>query len=557
MSLEAYKQLADEILLRKDHALSDEMARMAKVYEGELPPEYDKFFPTDSPKQVVNLIRLAWDDLATDVGRFPDLRSEPQDNSDKEQKITSLLERIGFSYIRNAEPTGKMMMRMIAWWLVGVGRAVAVVTPDPETKMPRIGVRDPRNAYPNPKKSSGNIIMELEDVMFQYELSEREMKNRGLAMAGPARGSYQTGERTGTVIEFIDDQRWMIVSDGGTVQVAEHGLGMVPAWVFGSFSPNKKALGQFQDQLSFMVAISRLLSQKVRFADRLAHPLLWVRGHEGTIKVGPDVITKLGPQGEMGQISAPVQLQVDRDIEMLQRFSRILNRNPESRQGEVQAKGIYMSAKTLEQLSESIDTVIGGYWDTISVGIQYLVKVCFAMDEKFWPNTEKSISGQIKGKRFRDSYTPKKDIAGRWFINVDHGFGSGGYQGFLQQVQMQAAKLQSRRGALEQMPGISDIDDKLREIELEGVDEAVMANFQALAAQGQLDLVLLSKLRTAMSQEGRPLFEVIVEYEEELRKQAQQAMDQGGADAVTTPAGPEAPPDAGLPSMPPVDAMGF
>src|SRR3990167_3291437 len=520
MSSEIFKLLEDEVRVREDSVLLSEMNLMADIYEGKLPSEYDQFFPKNTPKQIVNLIRLALDDLATQVGRLPELRAEPLNNSDIEEQRVALLERIGHAYLRNAEPKGKIAMFVLAWWLVGTGRAVALVTPDPKRKTPIISVRDPRTAFPNVRKTAGNFIVELEDIIFKYQLSEQEMKNRDLATR-PVTSFEQRGQsRMGTVIEFIDSEKWMIVSDGGTVQTAYHNLGMVPGWVFQSFAPNKSALSQFQDQVVFMVAISRMLSQKLRFADRLAHPLLWVRGYEGTVDLGPDTITKLGPQGEMGQIAPPVQLQVDRDIEMLERFSRILNRNPEARQGEIDAKGTYTSAKTLEQLAEAIDTVVGRLWDITSVGVQRLMYCCYAMDEKFWPDEVKSISGMVKGKQRLDNYTPTKDINGRWFINVDYGFDVGGYQGFLQQVQMVGAKLQSRRGALERMPGMSDVDDKLREIEIESVDEAAIDNFLALAAQGQLDMVIVAKLRKEMAEKGKPLFEVIIDYEGELQKQA-------------------------------------
>ena len=556
MSSEIFKLLEDEVRVREDSVLLSEMNLMADIYEGKLPSEYDQFFPRNSPKQIVNLIRLAWDDLATQVGRLPELRAEPLNNSDIEEQRVALLERIGHAYLRNAEPKGKIAMFVLGWWLVGPGRAVAVVAPDVERKTPIISIRDPRTAFPNVRKSAGNFIVELKDIIFKYELGEQEMANRGLATR-PATGWEQRGQkRTGTVIEYVDAEKWMIASDGGTVQTAFHGLGVVPAWVFQTFAPNKPALSLFQDQVVFMVAISRMLSQKLRFGDRLAHPLLWVRGYEGSVDLGPETLTKLGPQGEMGQIAPPTQLQVDRDIEMLERFSRILNRNPESRQGEIQAKGTYTSAKTLEQLAEAIDTVVGRMWDIVSVGMQHLLRVCFAMDEQFWGNQSKSISGIYKGNKILDRYMPSKDIAGRWHINVDYGFDIGGYQGFLQQVQMVGAKLQSRRGALERMPGMSDVDDKLREIEIEAVDEAAIANFLALAAQGQLDMVIVAKLRKQMAEEGKPLFEIIIDYEEELKKQAQAAMGQGGAEAMTTAPAP-APEAMGLPSLPPMPGMGL
>ena len=560
MSIEAYRLLDDEIT-RRDNPVSAAMDNaLAGIYEGELPAEYDKFFPTNSPKQIVNMTRLAWDDLATQVGRLPDLRSDPENNSNAAEKRASLHEKIGFGYLRSAEPSGKIAMFMNAWWLIGIGRSIMIVRPDEKQQQPIISIRDPRTCYPGARRTAGHQIVELSDLMFKYELPVDEMERRGLAQSGNTFIS-PGGDRTGTVIEFIDDKRWMIVSDGGTVQQAEHNLGVVPGWVFQTFSPNKTTgLSQFQDQITFMVAISRMLSQKLRYADRLAHPITWVKGHEGTLQLGPDVLNKLSPQGEMGQLAPPVQLQVDRDIELLTRFSRILNRNPESRQGEVQSKGAYTSAKTLEQLAEAIDTVVGRQWDIVSVGMNHIMSLCYAMDEKMWPNVEKQTKGIIKNTAFRESYIPAEDIDGQWDINVDYGFGVGGYQGFLMQLQSLEAGLNSKRRAAEQMPGVSDVDDLMREIELEAMDDGLMANFQAQAAQGALDMVLWMRIRKQMAKKGTPLVDAIEKYEDELKAQAQAALQQGGAAPVTAaPIPEEAPPEEApaLPGIPPSAALGM
>ncbi len=117
--------------------------------------------------------------------------------------------------------------------------------------------------------------------------------------------------------------------------------------------------------------------------------------------------------------------------------------------------------------------------------------------------------------------------------------------------------MQSKRRAMEEMPGVSDVDDLLREIELETMDDAATANFAALAAQGQLDMLLWAKIRNEMARDGTPLAEAIVVYEEEIRAQAQIAMEQGGADAITAaPAQEAAPAEQQLPGVPPAALVG-
>jgi hypothetical protein len=451
------------------------------------------------------------------------MRADALNSSNTELKRVGKLERIAFGYLDRSKPHGKILMYHLAWWLIGGGRSVVVVEPDMDNKSPAYSIRDPRTCYPKAKRSAGNQIVELEDIIFKYQLPVNEMKARGLKTnAGSSPRDVATGfssateQKMGTVIEFIDDKRWVIMSDGGSIVETEHNLGMVPAHVFQTFSPNSQwGLSQFQDQVNFMVSISRLLTQKLAYNDRLVWPITWVKGHQGKIKIGPHVVNKLGPQGEMGQIAPTQAIQVDRDIEQLTQFSRILNRNPEVRQGEIQSKGQYTSAKTLEQLAEAIDTVIGVHWDIISPGI-------------------------LKNQAFRFEYVPNEDINGRWSMNVEYGFGVGGYQGFLQQLQAMEAKTTSRRRAIEQMPGVHDVETVMREIELEQMDDAGQAAFGAQAANGTLDVLIWAKIRKAMAKSGMTLNEAILKYTNEIQAQSAAASQQpAGPDALTTPPAPQ------------------
>jgi len=142
MSSETFKVLSEEIERRDDKESRESLAEMCRLYEGHLPERYDKYFPKNSPKHIVNLIRLGWDDLATQVGKLPDLRGETQNSTKGELEFVGLQERIGHSYLANAEPTGKQFMWQLAWWLLA-GAAAAVVVPNTADMRPVLSLRDP------------------------------------------------------------------------------------------------------------------------------------------------------------------------------------------------------------------------------------------------------------------------------------------------------------------------------------------------------------------------------------------------------------------------------
>jgi hypothetical protein len=328
---------------------------------------------------------------------------------------------------------------------------------------------------------------------------------------------------------------------------------MVPGHVFQSYTPDKRAgHNRFRDQLTLAVAISRLITAKMAFADRVTSSTLWTRNYEGMVEIGPDTIIRLGPQGEIGQIGPPQTLQVDQDIQLLNQFSRVLNRNPEVRQGEIAAKGQYTSAKTLEQLSEAIDTVVGGDWDVIGPGMEQMFTIGFEMDVLLWPNVERTISGVKNGAHFLDSYTPSKNLVDRPGLRVDYGFGVGGYQGFLMHLQAGEAGYMSRRRVMESMPGVTDTAEEQNLIDLEAMDDAGKALFQQQAATGALDMRIWAKLRKEMAEKGTPLYEAIEKYQAELAAQAMAAAQQGDTGpAMTVPGEEDMPPQEELPGIPP------
>ena len=554
MSKEIYDDLTREASRRSNEEHVKAMQQMADLYRGKLPPEYEKYFPSNAPRHIVQLVKNAWNDLTSEVGKYPDLVSDPLDETAREEKASGLHERIASNYLHMAEPTGKQFMKQIAWWLVGTGRSVAIVRPDSEKMAPIFSIRDPRTAKPN-MRTVGNVPVEIYDILFDYEIPYKTAIELDLAVERnfPAAGPY-TGDAKGVkVLEFIDNKQHVLVAETGRMIREEHGLDIVPAWVFQNFSPDDKDAGMslFRDQVSLMVAVSMLISMKLAAADKNVNPIYWAKGHMGTLKIGPNVLNKLSTQGEIGRIDPPLMPQVDRDIEMLVGFSNILNKNPEVRQGQVATKGSYVSAASLEEMASAIDNTVGDYWDIVAPGIEHLMNVAFRMDEKLWGKEEKRITTNIKGTKMRDTYVPNEDIDGRYDINVHYGFGSGGYQGFLQNLQANQAKVRSRRAAIEQMPGVSDVDKELRQIQLEDLDDAQMANIQSQAAQGQMDMVFMAELRKAVAK-GTPMQAAIIKLTEEAQAQAQQAMESGANAPVTNPQAPEeeaaaeAPPAPGL-----------
>ena len=551
-----YAQLRDTAEIRKaamGNELED-MEKLAQVYEGELPPEYAEFFPKNTPRHEVNFIGLAWDDLAQTVARAPEVQVDPVNLSKGSIRKAAKLEKIVTSYFQSARPFDSAFLFQNAWNLVGLGKFVAIAVPDGTNNAPRLEARDPRNCFPGAKRRVGTYIDELSDLIFETRLRRAEAVALGLA-----RGNDKDGEPLAsdvTIYEYIDDKVWAQVGPDGQ-KVVQHGLGMIPGTYKSTFGPNKGGKSQFQEQISLMVAVSRIITQKIAYLDRVIYPITWVKGLTGELNLGPNAVATLSEHGEIGQLAPPATLQVDRDLSTLERYQRILNRNPEVRQGEVDGKGAYVGSKTLDTLNDSVDNSVARFWDAMQAGYQELAAIGLEMDEKLYGNVSKPLSVIVKGQRNVETYIPEKDINGRRAVRVAYGFGVGGsYQSFLENVQAWQAELKPKRMAIESMPGGNDAERIMRELDLDKIDNVAMEGFLAQAQGGALDMVLWAKFRTKMEEKGLSWHEAMIEYEEAFASQAQQAQQAPVPEtALTQPPAAVAPQEA-LAGVPPSALLG-
>jgi len=553
---ELYAKLRATVQVRKS-AMGEEyndMFKLASVYEGDLPAEYVDYFPKNTPRHEVNFIGLAADDLAQTVARQPEVQVDPVNLSKQSVRKAAKLEKIVTGYLQSARPFDSAFLYTNAFNLVGYGRFVAIVVPDSKSKSPRIEPRDPRNCFPGAKRRIGSYIDELSDLIFETQMRRPEAVALGLAKATDKDGKMLQGDVD--VYEYLDDKTWAQVGPDGQ-RVATHGLGCVPGIFRSTFSPNKTGKGQFNEQISLMIAVSRIITQKIAYLDRVIYPITWVKGLTGELTLGPNAVATLSEHGSIGQLLPPAQLQVDRDLSTLERYQRILNRNPEVRQGEVDGKGAYVGSKTLDTLNDSVDNSVARFWDAMQSGYEELMAIALEMDETLYTEQSKSFSVTVKGQRNVETYTPSKDIAGRRDVRVAYGFGVGGsYQAFLENVQAWQAELKPKRMAIESMPGGNDAERIMRELDLDKIDNIAMEGFLAQAQAGGLDKVLWAKFRRKMEEDGLSWHEAVIEYEEKFAEQATQAAEQPIPETGLTQPAAAAPQEQALEGVPPSAFLG-
>jgi hypothetical protein len=540
------------------------MDDLVGVYHGTLPSDYDDFFHPEMHVHVVNMIRLAWDDLATLAGKEFPLFVRPDNGTVAAKQRAEKLEQVGYGYNRAGRIAGsihmKQLMKVLSWWLVGCANSVAMVLPDFKHKNPYFTFRDPRSHYP-PTGWSPYTQAAPEDALFAYQLTIGELKQRYPESADslntyrrrvittPAPGRNMEDNTLVWVGEYYHEDSWMVAtledravlltrSDSGD----KGHPGVQPVVSLGLYSPDgAKGRSLFADQVSIQAAMARMFSQKLDYYDRSLYPLIFHTPLASkTIRVGPYATNEyaieqnLNPRVDVIAPQNPVD--ADQTMTFAVGLSRMLNRNPESMQGQGPAE----SAKALRELKGAVNqTVQDHLWPAFLEGLPQLYSKAARMDVNLWGNVQKKSTGVRKNAAFTVNYTPGKDLKGREDdFELEAGLGLAGYQGTLEILQLLGAEAVSEDMALEQLEYVREPQEEKRRIQGDRTEKVMWADLQAKAANGMLQPGALARIRRKV-QGGTDLFDA-VEQEEAA-----------GTLVVEPPAAPAGPPGSPSPAGPP------
>jgi hypothetical protein len=564
------------------------MDDLVGVYMGVLPPEFDDFFHEEMHRHVVNAIRLSWDDLASMAGKVFPIYVDADNDTPTAKERAERQERIGYGYNEAGRIVGgvemSLLMKVYSFWMAGVAEAVAMVLPDYERHTPFFTFRDPRHYYPPVGWSPFNQAA-ADDALFAYQITVGELKRRypdraneldrafakGYSGTGP---TITSGDETPLYVgEYYHADVWSVETLTDTRVVLERSEsgdrghpGIVPVVSMSLYSPGTRARSIFADQISIQAAMARMFSQKLDYADRSLYPIIFTTPlAEKSVRVGPWAINEWDNTAFQGQPRADVigpsnPIDFDQTMAFTMGLQRMLNRNPESFQGQAPG-GRADSAKALTTLRDSVvnTTIREMLWPPMLHAMPKLYTKAAQLDVKLWPNERKRASGRKKNQAFNLMYRPKVDLEGREEdFQIEPGVGLAGYQGTLEILQLVGAELMDEETALEQGEWTRDAQEAKRRIQAMRMEKLTWADLQAKAAQGQLVPGAMAELRRMVQGEGMDLFDAIAKLEKEGKLTVPPPQPVGPAGAAGGPpfglpgGAPALPPEAAPISPPPL-----
>lgn len=196
------------------------------------------------------------------------------------------------------------------------------------------------------------------------------------------------------------------------------------------------------------------------------------------------------------------------------------SRYPAVRSGEMDASVV--TGRGAQALQSGLDTQLRAAQTVLKNAYMDLIALNFEMDEKVWPNVQKTIKGVMDGSPYEVKYTPSKDIAGDHSCDVEYGFASGldPNRAVVMLLQLRAEKVFSRDYMARQIPFDIDVVAEASKVNVEDTREALMQgifgfaqSIPALAQQGMdpSDAVLKAAAVVKGLQKGRSVEDIVEE----------------------------------------------
>jgi hypothetical protein len=236
------------------------------------------------------------------------------------------------------------------------------------------------------------------------------------------------------------------------------------------------------------------------------------------LALGPDAIMRsANPQG-IRRVPLELPNGVFTESGVLERELRTGARYPETRSGNIDAS--IVTGRGVQALQAGFDTQIKAAQAQFARLFMDLVSLCLEVDEKIFGNVTKEIKGVDDGTPFNMKYTPSKQIAGNYGVDVRYGIMSGmdPNRAIIALLQMRSDKLVSRDYVRREIPMELNVTQEEQRVDIEEMRDSLrvaVAQYAqaipALAAQGQDPSQIITRIAEVIQgrQKGLQLETVI------------------------------------------------
>jgi len=527
---------------------------LQSIRQGDIQQVYPGMFPDEFPKPMVaNFIDIAARDVAEVIAPLPAFNCDSTDSvSDRARKKADKRTMIAAGYRDTCRL--QTLMYTGADRYVTFGMLPFIIEPDWENKRPMIRIDNPIAAYPEYDRF-GKLL----SYSKRYNKTVRELCNEFPEHETVIRGPYEdrNSERMleifryqdkNEVILFVPERNNLILDRAANL------IGELPVVIAirPGIDSDENQRGQFDDIMWVQVAKARFATLQLEAAQKSVQAPFALPSDVNVLEIGPDATIRSANPEKIRRVGLDIPNGIFQEAATLDEELRVGSRYPQGRLG--QQSGSIVTGRGVEALMGGFDTQVKTAQAVFSEVFRQVMRLCFMMDEKLFGNVEKEVRGVVSGAPYEINYTPSRDIAGDYWVDVSYGMMAGldPNRALVFGLQARGDKLISRDFLRRQMPWDMNVTSEEQKVEVEELRDSLMSAMAsysqalpAMAAQGQDP----SKILTAMAQviKGRQAGDNIEDLV--VAAFAQPAASPEEA-AAGEPQGPGQAPSGALPSQP-------
>lgn len=409
--------------LRNKYALRDARnAEVEAVLEGNFDDVAPDLFSSEWPRPLVaNRISVFTRHAGAALAPLPNLScTVAKANSDSARRFAETRGKIVDNYFSQSLVQAQMQRRAGQFYTHGL--IVTTVEPNFDEGGPQIVVESPANVYPVwdrlGRTSAVAMVFERNflDLCAEYPEHETALKQKFGARRGGADPS-----KTVEVVKWVDGERlamWLERDDTFVFHDVPNPMGKCPA-VATPLPGSDGTSGAFDDLIWVQLGLHAMQVYTMQGVAQAVNAPIAVGSDVIDVEIGPGAIIRANEPDKIRRVNLDVpqgawaaQEYLSREVE----FGAIV---PEALGGSIDASVV--TGKGVQQLMAGYSQQIAMAQESLAAHWKAVAELAFRVDETYFSNTEKQISGVNDSAPYSLTYTPAKDIKGDHSVQVQYG----------------------------------------------------------------------------------------------------------------------------------------
>lgn len=366
------------------------------------------------------------------------------------------------------------------------------IEPDFDNRMPRITIEDPTGAYADIDRW-GRLRAYHKRWYHDCHALATMFPEFAASIEDASKSDAYGGGDMVEVLRYCDDKQISLVLQAKHPQMlvsVPNPLGETPVvlakrpWLH-----EDEYRGQFDDAVWIQIARDLLARMNLTAVEKSVNAPLALPKDVQEFPMGPDAIIRTDSPEKVGRVGLELPQGAFAEAQVLMDELRTGTRYPAARDGNVDASII--TGRGVQALMGGFQTQVQAAQLAFQDSLTDVVRMCFQMDEKYWPNAEKSIRGTADGTPYEIKYTPAKDVKGDHSVQVEYGFAAGQdpNRAVVMLLQLRAEKAFSRDWFTRQLPFAINVAEEQSKVDVEDtreyIKEAIAGLVQSIPAMVQ------------------------------------------------------------------------